>query len=108
MKIEDDGRGNCPGNPIAAVLDIEARNKANIGNFTAAQKQLAQRLNVLVAAAYNCKTYPPNYRGKEITVKAENWHRQVEPQYTQLVAFCDANNIKCRRTKTSADIFVIS
>lgn len=108
MKIEEEKRGNSPSNPIAAVLDIERRNQKNRNNFTPAQHALAQKLSVMVAAAFNCKTYPPNFREKMIVVKAENKFRQTDA-YPALEAFCDANNIVLRTSNGRSEaLFTIS
>jgi len=106
MKIIDDDRGGHAGG-VAAILDIEERNKANKCLFTPAQLALATQLSIRVAAAYNCRTFSPNYRETKIAVKAENWRKSCQPEYSQLTRFCDANGITCRRTASGADIFEV-
>jgi hypothetical protein len=107
MNIIYDERGTNGGG-VAAILDIERRNKANRSLFSPVQHALAAQLSLLVAQAHNCRTFSPNYRGTKISVKAENWMKSCQPDYSRLVRFCDTHGITCRRTASGADIFEIS
>ncbi len=106
MKIVEDERGGHSGG-VAAVLDIERRNKENKGLFSAEQIALATKLSIMVVAAHNCRVFSPNYRETKIAVKAENWRKSCQPEYGKLKEFCDTNGITCRRTASGADIFEI-
>ncbi len=100
--IED--RGNSPANPFAAIVDIEERNAANEGNFSAALKQRAEKLRKLAAEAHkdSGRTFAPNYRAKDIRIKVEGARPRdkLSAGWPALEEYCDKHGVEKHVTKT--------
>ena len=108
MKIvQDDERGNGPVDKYAAVLDIARRNKENEGNFTSAQKSIADKVKTLAQAAHTTsKVYQPNYRQTKIAVKVSGFRSRdkMSAEYAKLVNYCDANGVTARLTNNNTTV----
>lgn len=108
MKIvQDDERGNGPVDAYAAVLDIKRRNKENEGNFTTAQKSIADKVKTLAQAAHiTGKVYSPNYRLSKIAVKVSGYRSRdkMSTEYNQLDSYCTANGVTARLTNNNTTV----
>ena len=112
MKEVTEDRGQCPAMAIAAVMDIEKRNKANKPNFTAAQIAVAEQVRTLAIEAHKDggKVYPINYRVKELTVKVGGARERdkLSAGWPALEAYCTKHNVVKKVTSaTGSWIYVI-
>ena len=110
MNVIDDGRGTQATNPVGVILNIKERNAENEGNFTAAQKKLAEKLRGLVQQVHDTgTTYAPNYRKKQISVKVSQARARdkLNPGWEALEKFVTDNNVDVRQTTSGARIYAI-
>lgn len=91
-------------NALAAVLDIQRRNKENRDDYSPESVAIAERARELASAAYSrSKTYL-NYRAKFIAVKVESVQTADKIQHydriLELEQYCAANNIKVKQMRS--------
>ncbi len=110
MNVIDDGRGTQATNPVGVILNIKERNAENEGNFTAAQKKLADRLRALMQEVHKDGTvYAPNYRKTLISVKASQARARdkLNPGWEALDKFVTDNNVEVRQMASGARVYAI-
>lgn len=97
MKEITDDRGQQPANPYAAIADIKDRNDKNKGNFSAMLIAKAEKLRKLAQEAHkdSGRVFEPNYRAKDIRVKAEGARPRDKrsPGWPALEEFCNENGV---------------